>query len=132
MNIQPINNVSFCARIKLNKCSRMLREFSDIKAVSESSKLKASSPQATVATTSNVSGPIFETVGSAFSAQQVGLDSFGIAPAVMEELTPEITANTALVLEKAPSILGTSYSSLGAMMQKMGKVDVKSAQNIPS
>ena len=133
MRMQPVNNCSFGARIKINKCQKMLKEVFDSKAMSGSSMYKVSTPEATGVTASNVSGPIFETVGSAFSAQQVGIDSFGIAPAVMEELVPQITADTAVSLQNSPSILGTTYSTLGSGLQKMGRTNIKNTnQNIPS
>ena len=132
MNIQAINSCSFGARIRVNRYSNELSKFLDPQVLSGSSMFGTYASGVSGVLSTNAAGSALDTVGSAFSAKQIGLNSSGIVPSVMDSIAPHITADTAFSAQNNPSILGTFFSSLGSYMHRMGKISINGNRRIPS
>lgn len=136
MTIQPINNVSFGTRVRINRGE--LADIAELASmttpvisggVASSAGLTGSSA---VASASNIVGLGSEVVGSAFSAKASGLGSSGIVPAVMESATPYVTPATIATSNNHPSIMGSLLSTVGNMIQSLSKPKINNTVKRPN
>ena len=82
---------------------------------------------------SNVVGSGLDTVGSAFSAQQLGINMSGIVPSTLEHLQGHATPETVFSAQNNPSLFGTFFSSLGGYLHRIGRIKINTTNNkIPS
>lgn len=131
MEIQP---VSFGARIKMNDIKDITK---NIAVASEKAQLNAGFATSgssglgsstvgtlgTTATNSIASGS--DILGTAFSAHASGIDSFGIAPSVVEAITPHVTPATIASSNNHPSTIGSLFSTIGGYLSSLTKVNIK-------
>lgn len=120
MNIQPINNQTFTARVKIqeiqtafNKVARETKEFSP-GCSTASSGLSTVSSFTTGSTASNMIGSGSDIIGSAFSSKATGVNSSGIVPSVLGSATPE----TVVSANNHPSLIGSVFSTIGSLFQR--------------
>lgn len=122
-NIQ--SNMNFKARIRLKD----LKEVNSITikpgASLGSSSLGSVSTGIVGTSASHTAGSAANTVGSAFSAKAVGVDSFGIVPSVIEAATPHATPATIESAKAHPSLMGSIFSTIGDFFHSLGKVKTR-------
>ena len=131
MKVNSINNVSFEAKIKINKIARTFNEITNPQVCAGSSLFGTSASGVSGVLSSNIAGTALDTTGSAFISQQSGLNSSGIVPSVMENLKPHITVDTAFSMQNNPSLFGSFFSSLGGYIRRMGRININNT-NIPN
>ncbi len=145
MRIQIIENVQFGALVRLKnpeevmaQANQMLthmdpkyRPYSAAASSTSSGLLGAGVSTSGSGVCSSATG--FDVLGTAFSADAVGIDSFGIVPSAMAKITPYVTPASAESSAQHPAILGTMFSGLGAWLHKHFRViDARTSKKIPS
>ena len=134
MKIQSVSDaVNFGARVRINRFKKTLSEILDPRISTGSSVLSTSTSGVSGIAASNTVASGLDTVGSAFSAQQLGTNMSGIVPSTLEHLHGSATPETVLSAQNNPSIFGTFFSSLGGYLHRIGKIKINTNNNkIPS
>ena len=128
MNIQPINNQTFTARVKIQDFRNGLKQVTKEAAELSPASSTASTGLSTLAsatggsTTSTAIGAGSDIIGSAFVSKATGVNSSGIVPSILGSATPE----TVVAANNHPSIIGSIFSTIGSIFQRANlNVNVK-------
>lgn len=128
MNIQPINNQTFTARVKIrdfkNGIKQVTAEAAELSpgCSTASTGLSTLSAATGGSTTSTAIGVGSDIIGSAFVSKATGVNSSGIVPSLLGSATPE----TVVSANNHPSIVGSIFSTIGSFFQRANvKVNVK-------
>lgn len=139
MNIQPVNNISFGARIKIDKVSlgkAVLDMYNNApvgaKASSGFSTLIGSSSTVVGVPVTNTVASGSDVIGTAFILKPLGVDSYGIVPSVLAKITPYATPKTIESSVLHPETAGSIFSTIGSELHSHAKIKINSTKNIPS
>lgn len=124
MSIQPVNNTSFRARVKMKKLSPVYRDLLTPEVSIGSSTLGSATSTGSGFSAVHTIGTTSDVAATAFSAQASGINSSGIVPAIMQSAAPELTPATVATVNNHPSVIGTFFSSVGNFFHNMGKVKI--------
>ena len=134
MKVQSVNNVSFEARIRLNKeLQGCLAELSRPEISTGSSLLGGLGSMSSAAAGTQTLATASDVVASGFLAKGIGINSSGIVPSVMAKISPIMTPASVASANQNPSIMGSIASSLGAFVHRLGgEVRINNTKKIPS
>ncbi len=134
MKVQSVNNVSFGARIKLNRQLKgCLDELSRPELSTGSSVLGGIGSMSSAASGTQTLATASDVVASGFIAKGIGSNSSGIVPSVMAKISPIMTPASVASANQNPSIVGSIASSLGAFIHRLGgEIRINNNKKIPS
>jgi hypothetical protein len=139
MKIQPVNNISFGIRIKIDKASlnKAVQNFYNnapdgAKASLGSSTLMGSSSTAVGVPATNTVATGSDIIGTAFILKPMDIDSYGIVPSVLAKMTPYATPETVESSAFHPETAGAIFSTMGSELHKHARIKINNTKKIPS
>lgn len=141
MNIQPVNNVSFGIRLKVDKVVRLQKaaqEFLNI--APDGLKASIGTTSSTCSTSTAVGVPLtntvgtgFDVLGTAFILKPMNVDSYGIVPSTLAKMAPYATPETVESSALHPETAGAIFSTTGWQLHRFARFkNSTTVKNIPS
>lgn len=144
MKIQKVDNTNFNALIRIKSPEQLLAEanhmiknmppeYRGLSAGASSIGMSSSgSGLVTTVSGSNSLATGFDIVGTAYCAKAVGVDSFGIVPSAAAKSASVLTPQTLVSSAENPTIAGSIFSGMGALIHRHFKIFRNSTKKIPS